>query len=250
MNGHPQFDEDFDLLVLGMLEEGERRELEAHLASCQQCARRAEEARGRMAALAFSAPFENPPARARERLLRRVRPPVARTQSFSLRPWLALPLGAVAVVLIVVVGLQNRNLRYKLKEVQQAEQVLRSMAAQDHAVVDLLTAPDTLRITLVSEASHSIPVGKAFYHPEKGLIFYAANLPALSPRQTYQLWLVPTGGNPISAGTFEVDLHGNGQVTLPKLPVGVQAAAFAVTVEPSGGVPQPTGPKILIGAVS
>ena len=82
------------------------------------------------------------------------------------------------------------------------------------------------------------------------LLFYAANLPALPTGRTYQLWLVPTKGNPISAGVFRVDAQGNGEVVLPTLPAGIAAAAFAVTVEPSGGVPQPTGPKVLIGAVT
>ena len=250
MNQHPQFDEDFDLLALGMLEGAEKSELEAHLDGCRECANKAEEARGRIAVLAFSAPIENPPARAREHLLRRVREPLIRGKSVSFRPWLTPALVAVMIILLIVVGLENRNLRQKLKEVQHAQEALQGSAAQDHLVVDLLTAPDTLKVTLVSGASHPSPTGKAFYHPEKGLIFYAANLPTLSPSQTYQLWLVPTSGKPISAGTFQVDVHGNGRVMLPRLPAGVEAAAFAVTVEPSGGVPQPTGAKILIGTVS
>lgn len=95
-----------------------------------------------------------------------------------------------------------------------------------------------------------MPQGKAFYHPRQGLVFYAANLPALPSGRTYQLWLVPAEGNPISAGVFPVDVRGNGAVLLPPLPTGVTAKAFAVTVEPVGGVPQPTGPKVLIGIVS
>jgi len=34
------------------------------------------------------------------------------------------------------------------------------------------------------------------------------------------------------------------------LPQGVEPKAFAVTIEPSGGMPQPTGPKVLVGAAS
>jgi anti-sigma-K factor RskA len=114
-------------------------------------------------------------------------------------------------------------------------------------VLELLTAPDTAKVTLVAGEAHPAPQGKVFYHPQKGLLFYAANLPALPSGKTYQLWLVPTHGNPISAGIFQTDAHGNGEVLLPQLPVGVAAKAFAVTVEPAGGVPQPTGPKVLVG---
>jgi anti-sigma-K factor RskA len=35
-----------------------------------------------------------------------------------------------------------------------------------------------------------------------------------------------------------------------KLPPGVEAKAFAITLEPEGGMPQPTGPMVLVGPVS
>jgi len=31
------------------------------------------------------------------------------------------------------------------------------------------------------------------------------------------------------------------------VPLNSEAKAFAVTIEPAGGVPQPTGPKVLLG---
>ena len=78
----------------------------------------------------------------------------------------------------------------------------------------------------------------------------AANLAALPAGKTYQLWLIPTEGKPISAGVFNPDAQGAGTILLPPLPEGVVAKAFAVTVEPSGGVPQPTGPIVLVGSAS
>ena len=64
MSQHPQFDEDFDLLVLGALADQEKQALELHLAGCSECARKLQEARGRMAILALAAPSETPPAAA------------------------------------------------------------------------------------------------------------------------------------------------------------------------------------------
>jgi hypothetical protein len=46
---------------------------------------------------------------------------------------------------------------------------LQKKAAHDRAVVDLLTAEDTLRVTLVTGAAQPFPAGKAFYHAQKGL---------------------------------------------------------------------------------
>ena len=54
MNGHPQFDEDFDLYALGTLEGEEERALESHLTGCPACAHKLEEARGRAARVALA----------------------------------------------------------------------------------------------------------------------------------------------------------------------------------------------------
>jgi anti-sigma-K factor RskA len=95
-----------------------------------------------------------------------------------------------------------------------------------------------------------VPHGKAFYNPAGGLLFYTTNLQPLPAGRTYELWLVPTEGSPVGAGLFNTDSRGNGQVILLSLPQGLTAKAFAVTIEPAGGVPAPTGPKVLIGLVS
>jgi anti-sigma-K factor RskA len=56
-------------------------------------------------------------------------------------------------------------------------------------------------------------------------------------------------GKPISAGLIEPS---NGPIKpwTVKLPPGVAAKAFAITLEPEGGMPQPTGPMVLVGPVS
>lgn len=253
MNGHPQFDEDFELLALGTIEGEERRALESHVAACPECARKAEEARGRVALLALAVDREQPSARVRESLLRRARGGLPQRSRARFASWMIPTFAAATVALAVITGLlsvENWKLRQMLSEARNETAALHESAALNQKIVDLLMAPDTAKVALVSGSTRPSPVGKAFYHPQKGLLFYAANLPVLPADRTYQLWLVPTAGKPISAGTFAVDARGNGQVLLPTLPAGVTAAAFAVTVEPGGGVAQPTGPKVLVGTAS
>jgi anti-sigma-K factor RskA len=253
LNGHPQFEEDLDLYALGALDAEEAQELASHLETCPECTQKVEEARGRVALLALAAPPQEAPRRVKERLLKQIagrragqRP--ARLAAFW--QWAAPALAALSLVLAVwALALRTRNqeLYRQVRELERTQQTMNAELTRARAVVDLLTAPDTAKVTLVAGAAHPVPQGKVFYHPQKGLLFYAANLPQLPAGKTYQLWLVPTQGNPISAGIFQTDAHGNGEVLLPQLPAGVAAKAFAVTVEPAGGVPQPTGPKVLVG---
>lgn len=256
MNGHPQFDEDFDLYALGALEGEEKQALESHVETCPECARKTAEARGRLAVLTLASPLESPSPRVKERLLARVRAEATgrRFPRFlALRGWATAGFALASLLLaaaLVLLTIQNRSLSHRVSELQNAFERQTAQASRARAVLDVLTAPETVKVTLVAEKARRVPQGKAFYHPQKGLVFYAANLPLLPPSQTYQLWLVPMAGSPVSAGVFQADAQGNGAILLPPLPPALVAKAFAVTVEPAGGVPQPTGPKVLVGLVS
>ena len=253
MNGHPQFEGDLDLYALGALDTEEAQELASHLEACPECMQKLQQARTRVALLALAAPPQEVPSRVKERLLKRIagrraeQHPARRAMFWQ---WAAPALAALSLVLAVwamALRTENSELSRQVHELQAIQQTMNAELTRTRSVLELLTAPDTAKVTLVAGEAHPAPQGKVFYHPRRGLLFYAANLPALPSGKTYQLWLVPTQGNPISAGIFQTDAHGNGEVLLPQLPAGVAAKAFAVTLEPAGGVPQPTGPKVLVG---
>lgn len=271
MNGHPQFEEDFELYVLGVLDGGEKAEMENHLRVCAECRTRLESARARMAMLALAAPSATPPAAVRERLMERFRR--ERPETLAPQPQVKLPVpirprrgawtplwAAAAIVLIVAAGwlaVENRRLAGELNQLeathQQLEESTRQLEAETskaQAALDVLTAPETVQVELAPVAARPVPHGKAFYNPSRGLLFYAANLQPLPAGSTYELWLIPSEGAPVDAGIFNADARGNGEVILPSLPQGLTAKAFAVTIEPAGGRPAPTGPKVLIGPVS
>ncbi len=256
MNRHPQFEEDFDLYTLGVLEGEEKQALESHLKGCPDCSGKWEAARGRVALLALAAPARVPPRRAKESLLSRVRAELMGAPAPIRRPrarWAVPAFALTSLALAVGLGLttvRNHKLDRQVTVLQAQLESARIESNRLRRIADLLTAADSVKVTLVAGEARPIPQGKAFYHPRKGLLFYAANLPALPQGRTYQLWLVPTAGLPINAGIFQTDAQGNGEVVLPPLPLETPAKAFAVTVEPAGGVPQPTGPKVLIGLVS
>lgn len=164
-------------------------------------------------------------------------------------PWLGW---AAAAGLAVTAGSfyhQRSVLRDALA--QQSDQVSRLSldVANAHQLMDTLTDPTAIRVTLTKPQTAKVPQGRATYVPEKGsLIFLASNLEPLQPNKTYELWIIPADGkNPVPAGTFRPDQRGDASVIMPILPKGVDAKAFGVTIEDDGGSQTPTMPIIIAG---
>jgi anti-sigma-K factor RskA len=47
---------------------------------------------------------------------------------------------------------------------------------------------------------------------------------------------------------FKPDAHGSGSIVNPPLPAGLEAKAFAITIENEAGSPTPTSPILMSGA--
>ena len=80
----------------------------------------------------------------------------------------------------------------------------------------------------------------------RGMVFATSNLPPAPAGKVYQVWVV-TAQAPISAGLVVPDPTGGGMTyfyTPPDIPA---PTAVAVTLEPAGGVPAPTGQFFLVG---
>ena len=71
-------------------------------------------------------------------------------------------------------------------------------------------------------------------------------LPPPPPGQSYQLWVI-AGGAPVSAGVFDLDPDGRARYATRSEPPLDGPVTIAVTLEPEGGRPQPTGPMVLAG---
>jgi anti-sigma-K factor RskA len=266
MNGHPTRPEDFDLYALGVLEGEEKAAFEAHVPTCAACAEKLAEARGRIALLAFSAPSVAPSPSVKERLLRQIhaapagagaqreRAPrdVERTESFFGRWWPVAVLAPVAAVLILVsVRLWQQNTRL-IDELGEERATLQQQQAQlDEArhILALMEAKDTISVALASQPGMAKGAVRVMYNAKMGMAMCDGWVDPAPANKSYQLWLVPMEGKPISAGLVE---YSNGPMKpwMVKLPPGVEAKAFAITLEPEGGMPQPTGPMVLVGPVS
>src|SRR5580704_4866176 len=259
MNGHPTRPEDFDLYALGVLEGEEKAAFEAHVPTCAACAEKLAEARGRIALLAFAAPRVEPSPAVKERLMRQIhsapasstaqreRAPRApeRTGGFFGRWW------AAAVLILVSVRLRQEN-AHLIDELGETRAELQRQQAQlDEArhIVALMEAKDTISVALASQPGMAKGDVRVMYNAKMGMAMCDGWVDPAPANKSYQLWLVPMDGKPISAGLIEASSGPINPWTV-KLPAGVAAKAFAITLEPEGGMPQPTGPMVLVGPVS
>ena len=257
-NEHPYREEDFDLYALGVLEGDELRGIETHVNSCSLCAQKAAEARGRIAMLALSAPPQEPSLEVRQRLMARIRADVnparakadVRPERAPSRVW-NFVWGAVAMALaIFAIYLWNSNkiLQEELTRQEVAMKQQMELTRRARELATLFSSPQTVTVNLAAKAPITTGSGRVVYNSQQGALIYAGTLPQLAAGKSYELWVIPQTGNPIAAGVFSVDPTGNGEVVLPKIPAGVSAKAFAVTIEPAGGGAAPTGPMAQVGS--
>jgi len=266
MNEHPTRPEDFDLYALGALEGEERAAIESHVATCAACANKLAEAQGRIALLAFAAPRVEPSPAVKERLMRQIHatPSAAseqraeRTQreaessaGFFGRWGAAILIPAAAVLALVTILLWTQNIRLdrELAEERAAIEAQQKQLDQARHTVDLMSAKDTVTVALASQPGMPKGAVHVMYNAKMGMLMCDGWVEPAPANKSYQLWLVPMDGKPISAGVLSAP-SGPIDHLMMKLPQGVAAKAFALTLEPSGGMPQPTGPMVLVGPVS
>ena len=276
---HDALREATGLYVLDVFDATERAAFEAHLASCEACASEVRALRGVADALPFATTQVDPPAALRARILEAAGGSSAQTVvPFAAKPKTALPnvtatgsatrtggfwagwIAAAAMLLVASgAGIYAANLRLQLEDVelrlvdavmklQASEQQVAGAAAEVRAVrtnLALLSAPDVQDLKLSGKAPAADANGRAFISRTRGLLFAASNLPQLPGDRTYQLWFL-TRGAPVSAGIVRPDPQGNITAAFDPLPNAPVPTGFAVSVEPEGGVPAPTGAIYLV----
>jgi anti-sigma-K factor RskA len=248
---HPQFEEDLALYAMGVLGEEDRLNLEHHLADCPSCRRELEALRGDSALLALSTGGPRPPQRSRERLMKAIAQEPRRVEARRSRPWWALVPAFAAGLLAVLAGwllTQNSSLKQQVQVLKNRSLKQQAELQRTREIVSTLTATDAMTVTLVAAKTPPQPQGKVMYMKDRGgLIFLASNLPPVPSQKAYELWLIPVQGAPMPAGVFKPDTHGSATVLNPPLTPGVEAKAFAITVEPEAGSATPTMPIVMVG---
>jgi len=252
-----RFEELVAASALGILEGAEQAELARHLAEgCPTCEELLRDLRAAAAAMASGVRPVTPPAHVRRSILdplgparvQAARPPASTSPS----AWRAF--AAAAALLLVAVGLDDAKQRRQGEEMRSQTAALAGrLQTAETALAErvlrarVLESDDVQMMLLGGKGPQPDARARVFWSPRaKRGILVASNLAALPADRQYELWVF-LDGKPVNAGVFDVDASGRALFESTDFPEP-GAQNFAVTVEPRGGLPAPSGPIVLVGS--
>jgi anti-sigma-K factor RskA len=211
--------------ALNALDAAEEAEYEEHLRHCPSCREELSGFQETAATLAYAVEGPAPPPGLRDRIVDAAlaeRPNVVPMR----RRWVGPALGAAAAVAAcaaIGLGIWAASLSSSLDDERAA-------SAQQDDVITLISDPESVFFP-VTGADGTLVVGR---NDESALVL--RNLEPAPAGKTYEVWVIE-GETPTPAGIFE----GGGATSLVSVGQPVpEGAVVAVTVEPDGGVDQPT----------
>lgn len=226
------FRENIPAYVLQALDADEIAPLEAHLRDCASCRDELAAYRRVGENLLLALPPQSPPPALRRRLEQRLRPARPRW-NLAWRVAIALLLALNLFSLLQIQALQRRQAQ--LTHALQTSQL----------ALSLLVYPGVETVPI--EANTARVSGTLLLNRERNAaILLLWDLPRLQEDQVYQAWLIDSQGERMSAAIFEPDpdLPFTAVSILPSSRLS-NFSALGVTVEPRGGSPSPTGPRLL-----
>jgi hypothetical protein len=240
---HEEFESIAALDALGVAGGREAGALRIHLAGCLPCRRVRIEYGEAAALMATDLDPVLPPRFMRERIVASVRSEERSDTAW----WLA----AAASLFFVLWGWRELALRSATgREVSQRAQIeeLRQQNETLSSEMAALAAAGTKTIALTGQEVAPAASARVFLEPDRrrAIVFFN-DLPSNPGDKSYQLWIIRADQpKPMSAGVFDVSATGKASITIENLPVATEIKALAVTLEPKGGVDQPTNTRFYV----
>lgn len=236
---HLPYRENLAAHALEALDADEAAALEAHLQTCESCRAQLVDYQRLRAGLLSALPPRAPRPALRRTLQRRLSSPTR-----SARPQFRLSWGQVGIAgaLAVLIALNAVSIFqvYSLKE-QQVEMNRQFYSAQ--TAMAMLAYPGTQSTAFNQDGI----VGSLLVDKNRNLLaVFAWHLPPAPRGKTYQMWLIDPQGDRTSGGFLIPEADQPFAVAAIAAPQPLAGfTGFGITLEPSGGSPQPTGPRIL-----
>jgi len=248
------------LYALGALSDEERARVERHVEANPKAKEELEELLEGAGALAYAAPAVAPSLQSRQALMQRIRAEGKRAPDKPQTPrWkigvlsgALLGRGVAAISLVVAVVSLGTVLatRNELGDLR-ADNVELLRQLQDHQqVLRLFSQPNLISVEVAGTEEEPQAHGRLFAGLDGHTgVLLVEGLSPLQAGSTYQAWLI-RGGTPSPAGLFQASADGLGTLSVEAADILGRYDALAVSVEPEFGSLLPTGPIVLLGAIS
>jgi anti-sigma-K factor RskA len=134
-------------------------------------------------------------------------------------------------------------------QLAQRDTLSQRVSRQQDEVAGLLKSPHA-KVVALSGTDRAKQAGAFFLFDPSGkkAWFYAFDLPDLPAGTTYQVWAIDE--KPVSVGLFTVDAGRKGRLLVKGVRNVSRLKQIAISIEPTGGRPQPTGAIYLLGQIS
>lgn len=260
---HSDYKEMIPAHALSALDAAEARALDQHLSECAECRAEFDEWEATAAAMAMSANPQEPSPKVRERILDEIRKDLTDPQVIPFRStprniWSSFgSLGAMAAVVlmaVMIVGLivlwrENQATKESLAQVSKQLDTAQQDLQRTNEFFQLVNSPGAKVIELAGNTRAVGANAKLAYDASGHAMLVANGLPAVPQGKEYQLWFIMPGKPPMPGKSFAPDNAGSAMMKDLVPEVARSGAAFAVTLEPAGGVDAPTGQMYLTAGI-
>ena len=232
---------DYALFAMGVLEDPEKSELQAHLQrGCQDCTAGVRAARALTYGIGASVEGPAPPRSLRNKVLAAAG--IVPDPKWHWRTaWLAA--AAMAALAVVVVLYQTQRAYQEIASLRQEMERSATEAANLRSALNLLQAPETREVTF-GQGAPAPPRGRVFFN-STGVLLIASNLPAPPAGKIYEMWIIPKGGKPAPAGLFSSSGLGTAAHFFGAPTRVAETDIVAVTLEVAAGVDAPTSTPLI-----
>jgi anti-sigma-K factor RskA len=254
----PRIEELLPFYALDALTDEERELVDSYLAEHPEAREQMKELHAGASVLPYGISPVVPPRQVKESLMARVnadakariysstprqpsRPILRGVRGENIIRTFTLGIATLAIVWVIILNAQISQLR---NEISSLHETLASQSnSLEQIIANLPKSPPSNVITVSLKGTNVQPRahGQLVVDPnEQSAILIISGLPKLEANKTYQVWLI-NGGAPVSAGLLSIDENGQGVVIVTSNESIGSFKALAISVEPQGGSPQPTG---------
>ncbi|MBV8729687.1 MAG: anti-sigma factor [Acidobacteriia bacterium] len=238
----------YEIYALGIAEEPERGEIQAHLArDCEVCMTEIGQARELISLLGCNSDLATPSAGLRRRILASVGLEQRRA-SWWTPVWGVAAVTSIAMAVFAASFFRGRE-RDLSEQLAAAREQIRTQTldlTRLNEAFAILNGPDTAVSSFSQTGPQAPPKGKVFLNPDRGVLLLASNLPPAAAGKTYEMWLLPKRGMPQPAGLFQSASDGTALYIRRGAVDLAGTMAVAVTLENAGGAPQPTTQPLIV----